>query len=204
MGFFDKAKELAATVSTAAKSGIDSAKKAYDDKKAANEAEAYAKENVGLSPEEIIAKDDAKKLIIFKEIDIAAYVKCTDGSEYWGFKTSIGRKVSRPNLVPGGSDTTVVPYSDEPGLKVKFTNLSEKEMKYLYIGVFGKNKVGDTIDDGTFTMTGPFKPGKKRDFGFGYAFCPGVVEVSLHKVTIEYFDGEKINLEGRWINRLLK
>jgi hypothetical protein len=163
MGLLDKAK-----------AAMDSAKQKVDGMKAAKEAEAIALENDGLTPEEIAAKDEAKKVITFKEL-------------YYG-PIDVELVMTR-------------------GLQVKFTNTSERRIKYLHLTILILNRVGDVIHKTNHKAEGPFEPGKKgtykqdRPWGLNDS---NFEDILLDSVRIEYFEGDDCVINEKWLNRLVK
>ncbi|MCL2036296.1 MAG: hypothetical protein FWG83_02775 [Oscillospiraceae bacterium] len=183
MGLLDKAKGLA-----------DKAKQSIDDKVARADSANEEKENEGLSPEEIAAKDAAKAIILFNKFELGAsfYEK---GEWKWKEKGSFGFGLS------DGKGSHSDPLF---GLRVKFTNTSDRRAKYVVLGVSVINSVGDVIQTKDFEITGPFESGKKSESTFRKCLDKQAEKIKLSKVAITYFDGDTVTLEGKWLNRLIK
>ena len=200
MGFLDKAKEAAAKAAEAAKKGAADAKQAFDEKNARADAAAIERENEGLSHEEIIAKDEAKKIIAFSRLKIAAYLKFTDGKEFWSDAKNVGKTCAKD----ASNNRQVETYYDEPRFRLKLKNESNRRMKYVHLEIDGINAVGDIVETECFKATGPFEPGKTYSRNWTDAsFKSSVKEINVKKITIQFFDGEDIILEAKWLNRLI-
>jgi len=123
MGLLDRAKAAAA-----------GAKKSFDEKNERANAAAAEKENEGLSPEEIAAKDAAKAVITFSKLEAAAYLSYQGGDEFWSNVKNVGKKCEKAQMAGavasemGGSGYKDATYYDEPRLRVKFKNESERRM----------------------------------------------------------------------------
>lgn len=174
MGLFDKAKELAKSGAEAAKTGAANAKQSFDEKSARADAVAIERENEGLSQEEIVAKDKAKTVITFSKFEMLIDVDRKHREDY------------------------------KHGFEVKFTNTSDKRVKYVKLVVDSINSVQDVIATENFEITGPFESGKKGEKIFGSAFDKNSKEIRLKKVTIQFFDGDDVVFEEKWVDRLVK
>lgn len=211
MGLFDKAKELAKSGAEAAKTGAINAKQSFDEKSARADATATEKENEGLSSEEIVAKDEAKKIITFITLEIAAYLSYQGGDEFWSNVKNVGKPCQKAQTKGsltsqmGGSGYKKACYFDDPRFRLKFKNESEKRMKYVHLDINGINAVGDIVETKRFDATGPIEPGKKFASDWTDAsFKASVTEIQLKKITIEFFDGDDVVLEGNWLDRLIR
>jgi len=200
MGLFDKVKDAAGKAAEAAKTGAANAKQAFDEKNARANAAAIERENEGLSPEEIIAKDEAKKIITFNRLKIAAYLQFTDGKEFWSDAKNVGKTCAKD----ASNKRQVATYYDEPRFRLKFKNESDRRMKYVHLDIDGINAVGDIAETECFKSTGPFEPGKTYSRNWtDAAFKSSVREINVKKITIQFFDGDDVVLEGKWLDRLI-
>ena len=201
MGFLDKAKAVVSKAAETAKSTADiavktagDAKAKYDEHKAGKEAEAIARENEGLTLEEIIAKDEAKKVIYFPKVEYGQTVDMA-GAISGSFKDQMayGHDFAGSNVMA----------NTNTGLTVSSLNSSERRIKYLHFTFSAINRVGDVVETKAFTQEGPIEPGGKSKF-FSKDCFKSPAGLALNKVRIEYFEGDEVVIEERWIDKLVK
>lgn len=107
--------------------------------------------------------------------------------------------------------------TQEPGkcsaCRIQFANYTGKTIKYMYVELKHKNRVGDVVNEACFRVTGPFyanDPTKKSAANvamFSTEFLLGIGDsicICLEDSSIEYMDGEEESLDCAVINRAYK
>lgn len=115
----------------------------------------------------------------------------------------------RKNEIQSAIQITKLWYSDFDSvggveLYINYINKSEKTIKYVDFGVTFYNAVGDPITSGTGISeinncqdVGPFAPGEGRqgaDWHWGKFYNSTINSVKLVRLTIEYTDGSKLEM----------
>ena len=73
-----------------------------------------------------------------------------------------------------------------------------------YVTFSALNRVGDVFQTETAKVEGPLEPGKKSNFFSAGFFNKSPAGLTLDKVGIEYFEGDDVVIEERWMDRLIK
>ena len=96
-------------------------------------------------------------------------------------------------------------------LHLNFINGSKKEIKYVYLSVYGVNRVNDVVKDEitndiytALQYTGPLKSGDANyeDYWSAFMYNKSVKDVKIGAAIIEYMDGTKKELKGSQIKYL--
>jgi hypothetical protein len=195
MGFMDKMKNAAGAAANVAKASIDATTTAVGAEVEKKKAADYAKENEGLSQEEIVAKDEAKNVIYLTKVE-------------YGKSVDVGAAVadSVADQMAYGSDFSGANAmaNTHTGLTVKLLNSGERRIKYLYLTFSALNRVDEVYQTETTKLKGPIEPGKKSTTFFKNFFDEAPESIVLNKIVIEYFEGEDTVFEGNWVNKLVK
>jgi hypothetical protein len=195
MGFMDKMKNAAGAAANVAKASIDATTTAVGAEVEKKKAADYAKENEGLSQEEIVIKDDAKKVIYLSKVEYGKSVDVPSAvADSMVDQMAYGSDFSGANALA----------NTHTGLTVKSLNSGERRIKYLYFTFSALNRVGEVYQTETLKQMGPIEPGKKASAFSKDFFNESPDSIILNKVVLEYFEGEDTVFEGKWVDKLVK
>lgn len=124
--------------------------------------------------------------------------------------------INAKELIRIKSITTSKPNSaNGVDLKIQWTNMSEKEIKYITFTAYPVNAVGDIVEctirtknKGQFKgqETGPIKKGEGSKTGYVYEnawYNNTIVKAILMQVDIQYMDGSMVSLSGQKLDEVI-
>lgn len=124
--------------------------------------------------------------------------------------------INAKELIRIKSVTTSKPNSaNGVDLKIQWTNMSEKEIKYITFTAYPVNAVGDIVEctirtryKGQFKgqETGPIKKGEGNKAGYVYEnawYNNTIVKAILMQVDIQYMDGSMVTLSGQKLDEVI-
>lgn len=86
-------------------------------------------------------------------------------------------------------------YTDGTSIYFKFLNPTKKRIKYIYVNLYGKNRVGDRIYEGgkyvkTLKFIGPIESGAIGDVSQEYVWFTDLVDsAKIMSIKVQYMDG---------------
>lgn len=126
------------------------------------------------------------------------------------------QKVNAKELIRVKSITTSEPnIAGGVDLDIKWTNMSDKVIKYITFTAYPINAVGDIVkctirtqNEGQFKgqQTGPIAKGEGSKEGYIYAnawYNNTIVKATLMQIDIEYMDGSAVCLTGESLDKVI-
>lgn len=88
-------------------------------------------------------------------------------------------------------------FTEWTGLKITFSNLSNKTIKYIWTSIVGYNSVGDKVVDRKKKVSSiqvqsvsPIKPNNDAEFEFNYISLTDLVDnAKITYIKVQYMDG---------------